>query len=52
MIKPIIYHTIEEKKVLERKLMATIPPEKRAVSAKALMDIFYRKPKGRPKARK
>jgi hypothetical protein len=40
MIKPIVYRHIEEKEVLERKLMASIPNKKRASTSKALMDIF------------
>jgi hypothetical protein len=40
MIKPIIYHNIEEKEALERKLMSAIPYEERVSNSKALMDIF------------
>lgn len=42
MIKPIVYHNIEEKEALERKLMATIPSNKRASASKALMNLFSR----------
>ncbi|MBL0743493.1 hypothetical protein [Chryseolinea lacunae] len=42
LIKPIVYHSIEEKEALEKALMASIPEEKRASASKALMDIFAR----------
>jgi hypothetical protein len=42
MIKPIIYRTIEEKELLEREMMAAIPPSKRELISRALMDIFRR----------
>lgn len=45
MIKPIVYHNIEEKEALERKLMAAIPAKKRASASKALMNIFSRQEK-------
>ncbi len=45
MIKPIIYHSFEEKEVLEKKLMAVIPNEKRLRASKALMNIFSRQKK-------
>lgn len=41
MIKPIIYHSFEEKEVLERELNANIPFKKRLYMSKTLMDIFY-----------
>lgn len=41
MIKPIVYHSFEEKEVLEKKLLADIPVEKRLSVSKALMSIFY-----------
>jgi len=42
MIKPIVYHSIEEKEALEEKLMAAIPVEKRKSAATELMNIFYK----------
>ena len=42
MIKPIIYHSFEEKEQLEKVLMAKIPAQKRKAVAKALMEIFSR----------
>ena len=42
MIKPIIYHSIEEKEALEKKLTADIPKEKRLRASWALMNIFSR----------
>lgn len=45
MIKPIVYRNIEEKELLERELMATIPAKKRELVSKALMDIFSRRAK-------
>jgi hypothetical protein len=41
MIKPIVYHSFEEKEKLEKELMAQIPYEKRKAVAKELMTIFY-----------
>jgi len=41
MIKPIVYHSFEEKEALERKLLAEIPVRKRLSISKALMNIFY-----------
>ena len=41
MIKPIVYHSFEEKEKLEKELMAQIPYEKRKSAAKVLMSIFY-----------
>lgn len=41
MIKPIIYHSFEEKEKLEKELMSQIPYEKRKAVAKELMTIFY-----------
>lgn len=43
-IKPILYHSYEEKKKIEQELMAQIPYEKRKALAKELMDIFYNPP--------
>ena len=43
-IKPILYHSYEEKKKIEQELMAQIPYEKRKGLAKELMDIFYNPP--------
>jgi hypothetical protein len=45
MIKPIVYHNVEEKELLEKELMAAIPDKKRASAAKALMNIFSRQGK-------
>ena len=45
MIKPILYHNFEEKEVLERKLMAIIPQDKRLSASEALMNIFYKSKK-------
>ena len=42
MIKPIVYHSFEEREILEREINAKIPVEKRLAISKALMDIFYR----------
>ena len=41
MIKPIVYHSFEEKAKLEKELMAQIPYEKRKALAKELAFIFY-----------
>jgi hypothetical protein len=41
MIKPIVYHSFEEKEMLEKKLMANIPLRKRRAVSLALMGIFY-----------
>lgn len=41
MIKPIVYHDFDEKELLEKKLMAVIPEEKRLSASEALMNIFY-----------
>jgi hypothetical protein len=49
MIKPIVYHSFEEKEILERELMAIIPIKRRRLVAKALMDIFYKAPISRAK---
>jgi hypothetical protein len=45
MIKPILYHNFEEKKLLERKLMAIIPKDKRLSASEALMNIFHKSKK-------
>jgi len=45
MIKPILYHNFEEKELLERKLMAIIPKDKRLSVSEALMNIFYKSKK-------
>lgn len=42
MIKPIVYHSFEEKEALERELMASVPSKKRASASKALMSVFSR----------
>lgn len=47
MIKAIVYHSIEEKSVLEKGLMAAIPEDKRVSASKALMDIFSNQGKKR-----
>ncbi len=41
MIKPIVYHNFEKKELLEKKLMAIIPQDKRLSASEALMNIFY-----------
>ena len=41
MIKPILYHNFDEKELLEKKLMAVIPKDKRQSASEALMKIFY-----------
>jgi hypothetical protein len=41
MIKPIVYHSFQEKEILERSLMAAIPKQRKKVIARALMRIFY-----------
>ena len=41
MIKPILYHSFEEKKQIERNLFATMPKEKRKALAVELMSIFH-----------
>lgn len=45
MIRPILYHNFEEKELLERKLMAIIPHDKRLSASEALMNIFYKSKK-------
>lgn len=40
MIKPILYHSFEEKESLEREIMASIPTEKKESVAKTLVNIF------------
>jgi transcriptional regulator with XRE-family HTH domain len=40
-IKPIVYHSFEEKERLEKELMAAIPSEKRKAIARSLMSIFH-----------
>jgi hypothetical protein len=40
MIKAIVYHKIEEKKILETELMAAVPKKKRVFASKVLMSIF------------
>jgi hypothetical protein len=47
MIKPIVYHNFEEKELLEKKLMAIIPQDKRQSASEALMSIFYTSKKKR-----
>lgn len=42
MIKPILYHSFEEKEQIERDLLATMPEEKRKALAVELMSIFHR----------
>jgi plasmid maintenance system antidote protein VapI len=41
-IKPIVYHTFEEKEQIEKDLLATIPEEKRNAIAVSLMSIFHK----------
>lgn len=40
MIKPILYHDIQEKNKIEAELMSKISSEKRSAISHALMDIF------------
>lgn len=47
-IKPIVYHSFEEKAQIEKELLATIPDEKRNAIAVSLMSIFHQ-PAGRKK---
>lgn len=39
MIKPIVYHSFEEKKKLEAELMAKLTPREREEAAQAFMEI-------------
>jgi transcriptional regulator with XRE-family HTH domain len=48
-IKPIIYHSFEEKEQLEKDLMAAMPEEKRNAVAVSLMAIFHTPARGRRK---
>jgi len=48
-IKPIIYHSFEEKEQLEKHLMAAMPEEKRNAVAVSLMAIFHTPARGRRK---
>jgi len=41
MIKPIVYHSFQEKELLEKKLMNDMPLRKRQSVSKALISIFY-----------
>ena len=43
-IKPILYHSFEEKENIERELMEQIPYDNRKALAKELMDIFHNPP--------
>lgn len=49
MIKPIIYHSFEEKEQIEKDLLATMPEEKRKAMAVSLMSIFHTPAGGRRK---
>ena len=40
MIKPIVYHSFEEKEALELRLMSEIPYKVRLAKSKALMELF------------
>jgi hypothetical protein len=51
MIKPIVYHNIEEKELLEKEMMASVPEKKREKVSRALMKIFYRPSKKVAKAK-
>jgi hypothetical protein len=48
MIKPIVYHNIEDKNVLGKELMATIPDKKLASASKSLINIFSRRGRKNP----
>lgn len=41
LIKPILYHSFEEKEQIERELLAKMPAEKRQAVAASLMSIFH-----------
>jgi hypothetical protein len=41
MIKPIVYHSFEEKEILEKKLLADMPLKRRQAVSAALMSIFF-----------
>jgi hypothetical protein len=41
MIKPILYHSIEDKEALERELMASIPAEKTCVRRESLDEHLF-----------
>ena len=47
MIKPVVYHKIGEKELLEKELIAAIPDKKRVSASKALMNIFFGQEKKR-----
>lgn len=48
LIKPILYHSFEEKEQIEKELLAAMPDEKRNAVAVSLMSIFHQ-PAGRKK---
>lgn len=41
MIKPILYHNIEDKNKLEQELLSKVPMSERIQRSRALMDIFF-----------
>lgn len=51
-IKPIVYHSFEEKEQIEKELLATMPGEKRNAIAASLMSIFHQPGARKKPARK
>lgn len=51
-IKPIVYHSFEEKEQIEKELLTTIPDEKRNGIAASLMSIFHQPARRKKPARK
>ena len=51
-IKPIIYHSFEEKEQIEKELLAAMPDEKRNAVAVSLMSIFHQRAGRKKPARK
>lgn len=52
LIKPILYHSFEEKAQIEKELLATMPEEKRNAIAVSLMSIFHQPARRKKPARK
>jgi transcriptional regulator with XRE-family HTH domain len=50
-IKPIVYHSFEEKEQIEKGLLATMPDEKRNAIAVSLMSIFHQPARRKKPAR-
>lgn len=51
-IKPIVYHSFEEKEQIEKELLATMPEKKRNAIAVSLMSIFQQPARRKKPARK